>query len=262
MATPEQTSDAVRRIVEEVLRRIAADAAGTPRPAGGAAPARVAAADAAATAPAAAAAAALTERVITLEMLVRLPAGTRQLTVPARAVVTPSARDHAREVGLAIVTAAASATAAPAPATSRPLAIAHADCGGDATRRCATIARAVPGSQQLPPSGLADVVAALAAHAARDGGRGLLLTGRPAVAAVLANRHPGVRAIVARDSSSAARAASECSANLLVANPTDFTGGLERAAVDFATRDRAAIPPELAAAAPAATPCSCKTHSH
>jgi hypothetical protein len=260
MASTEQTSDAVRRIVEEVLRRIAAEAAGAARPASGAVPPRVAASAAAATAPAAATGAAFTERVITLDMLVRLPAGTRQVTVPPRAVVTPSARDHARDIGLSLVTATTSPAAGPASIGS--LAIAHADCGGDATRRCAAIARAVPASQQLPPSGLADVVAALAAHAARDGGRGVLLTGRPAVAAVLANRHPGVRAIVARDPGSAARAAAECTANLLVVNPADFTGGLERAVAGFATRDRATVPAELAAATPAATPCSCKTHSH
>ena len=259
MASTEQTSDAVRRIVEEVLRRIAAEAAGPARPVTAATPVRL---PEPAAGPVAASATALTERVITLDMLVRLPAGTRQVTVPPRAVVTPSARDHAREVGLALVTAAASAPAAPAPAPGRPLAIAHADCGGDATRRCAAIVRAVPAAQQLPPSGLADVVAALAAHAARDGGRGVLLTGRPAVAAVLANRHPGVRAIVARDPGSVARAATECSANLLVVNPADFAGGLERAAADFATRVRTAVPAELATAAPAATPCSCKTHSH
>jgi hypothetical protein len=252
MANTEQTSDAVRRIVEEVLRRIAAQAGPSPRPAAPAA--------AAASASAAGSTVVLGERVITLDMLVRLPAGTRQLTVAARAVVTPSARDHAREIGLAIVTAAAPAFATAAPA--RPLAIAHADCGGDATRRCAAIARAVPAAQQLPPSGLADVVAALAAHAARDGGRSVLLTGRPAVATILANRHPGVRAVAVRDAAGAARAAAECSANLLVVNPADFTGGMERAAADFATRDRTAIPPELATAAPAATPCSCNTHSH
>lgn len=255
MATTEQTSDAVRRIVEEVLRRIAAEATGPVRPAAAAtsapAPAATAAAGSTVT---------LSERVVTLDMLVRLPAGTRRVTLSPRAVVTPSARDHARDIGLEIVAAAGSAAATSA--ASRPFAIAHADCGGDASRRCAAIARAVPAAQQLPPSGLADVVAALAAHAARDGGRGVLLTGRPAVAAILANRHPGVRAIVGRDAAGVARTAAECSANLLVVNPADFVGGLERNAADFATRDRSAIPPELAAAAPAATPCSCTSHPH
>ena len=255
MATTEQTSDAVRRIVEEVLRRIAAEAT---------APARPAATATSTPAPAPAAAAAstvtLSERVITLDMLVRLPAGTRRVTLSPRAVVTPSARDHARDIGLDIVTTAGSVAAAPAAA--RPFAISHADCGGDAGRRCAAIARAVPAAQQLPPSGLADVVAALAAHAARDGGRGVLLTGRPAVAAILANRHPGVRAVVGRDAAGVARTTAECSANLLVVNPADFVGGLERTAADFATRDRPAIPPELAAAPPAAVPCGCTSHRH
>jgi len=101
MANTEQTSDAVRRIVEEVLRRIAAQAGPSPRPAAPAA----AAASLSAAGSAAGSTVVLGERVITLDMLVRLPAGTRQLTVAPRAVVTPSARDHAREIGLAIVTA-------------------------------------------------------------------------------------------------------------------------------------------------------------
>jgi hypothetical protein len=204
----------------------------------------------------------LAERIITLDSLARLPAGTRQVTVPPRAVITPSARDRAREMGLAIVSAPPAA-AAPSIAAVRPVAVAHAECGGDAARRCAAIARGVPAAQQLPASGLRDVVAALAAHAARDGGRGILLTGRPAVAAALANRQAGVRAVTGRDAASVARATAECAANLLIVDPRDFLGGLERACTDFATRDRGGIPPELAAGpAPAATPCSCKTHAH
>lgn len=257
MATTEHTSDTVRRVVEEVLRRIVTDAAAAQG---------TSSASAAAPAPAPAARSApagtvLDERVVTLDLLARLPAGTRQVTVPPRAVITPSARDHARASGLAIVFAAA--TAPQAARAARPFVIAHADCGGDVARRCAAIARAVPGAQQLPPSGLVDVLAAIAAHAARDGGKAVLLTGRPGLAAVLANRHPGVRAVTGRDASAIDRAAADCSANVLVLDPRDFAGGLERACTEFASRDRGPVPPELAAVpALATTPCSCKTHPH
>lgn len=253
------TPAAIRTIVEEVLRRIATES--RPLPAGSSAPSATAPTSAA---PASAALvqsppAAITARVVTLDVVSRLPAGVRQVTVPPGAVITPSARDRARELGLALVPAQVRATAAAA----RPFVIAHAETGGDAVRRCAAIARGVPGAQQLPASGLAQVVAEIAVHAARDGSRCVLLTGRPSVAAVLANRHPGVRAVAGRDAAALARAAGECAANLLVANPADFTGSLERTCIAFATHDHAAVPTELCGTVPPpATPCSCRSHPH
>jgi hypothetical protein len=117
----------------------------------------------------------------------------------------------------------------------------------------------VPGAQRLPSSGLADVIAALATHASRDAARGILLTGRPAVAAILANRSAYLRAVTGRDATHLAAAAAACAANLLVVDPAAFAGGLERLCADFATRPSGPLPPELAAA-PAG--CGCQAHPH
>ena len=242
--------ETIRRLVAEVIARITAPAAAP----------QAAAPPPASTygQPQAAGGVALTDKVVTLASLERLPAGTARIVVAAAAVITPSAREHARDSGIEIVRGGAAA-AAKQPA-SRPFVIAHADCGGDAAGRCAMIARNVPGAQQLPATGLADVVAAIATHASRDGARGLLLSGRPAAAVVLANRSPGLRAVTARDAAGLLAAATECSANLVIADPKVFSAvSLDRVCGEFSRRDLGPAPAELAAA-PA--PCACKTHAH
>jgi hypothetical protein len=249
--------DTVQRLVAEVIRRIQVEAKAAP------AVPPVAQASAIAAGPASsygapepkATAAALAARVITLNALERLPAGTRQVVVDAMAVITPSARDYAKEAGIAIVRGGATASAVAAP--PRPFLIAHAQCKADPATKAAAIARAVPGGQQLPPSGLADVIAAIATHASRDAARGVLLTSRPAVATILANRSASLRAVTGRDAASLSAAAIDCQANLLVIDPAAFTGSLERLCIDFAARPSAPLPSELTTAP---TGCGCKTH--
>lgn len=259
---------AIRRLVEEVLRRIGtlpADGRTAPQataPARGpqAAPPVPAALPAPTTSAAPSAPAATvtaTDAVVTAALIGSLPAGTRRLSIAPRGVVTPSARDAAAAAGITIVRS----LAAPAgQAAGRPFVVAHAACPGDATGRAAAIARAVPGAQQLPASGLADVVAAIALCASREGAHGILLTGKPAAAVVLANRSPGLRAVTGRDPRALAAAAAECAANLLVLDPAGFAAGaLERICTEFARAPAATVPAELAAV-PAG--CACRGHAH
>ena len=261
-STPVLDRDTVQRLVAEVIRRIHAEGQ-TAVPATPSHPAAHASTSTAAPASSygapepKAGAATLADRVITLHSLERLPAGTRQVVVDAKAVVTPSARDYAKEAGLAIVRGGATAPAAAAP--SRPFLIAHAQCKADPSTKAAAIARAVPAAQQLPPSGLADLVTAIATHASRDAARGILFTSRPAVAAILANRSASLRAVTGRDAASLSAAAADCQANLLVVDPAAFTGSLERLCADFANRLAAPLPSELATAP---TGCGCKSHAH
>ena len=232
--------DAVRKIVAEVLERIRS---GVPAAASAIAPARPAAPT-------------LPERVLTLALLERLPAGTRSVVLLPNAVITPSARDYARDAGIELLRGTA---AAAQPTASRPFFIARADCPADAAGRCAGIARALPHAQQLPATGLADVITAVAAHAARDAARGILLTTRPAAAVVLANRSPSLRAVTARDAAALTAAAAECGANLLIVNPKDFSAiSLDRVCVEFAKRD-GTVPAELVTAP---KPCACQGHAH
>ena len=238
--SPVVDPEAVRVLVAEVLRRI--HAASPPVTAAATEPSGVH----------------LPGRVISLAMVERIPADAGRVTIEARAVVTPSAREHARDKGLVLErTASRAGSGAGAPA-SRPFLVAHAECRGDATDRAAAIARAVPGAAQLPASGLADVVAALSLQASRDAARGVLLTGRPAVAVVLANRSASLRAVTARDPATLAAAAAECNANLLVVDPAVFpAAAIGRLAKDLAVRPAGETPAVLTAR-PAG--CGCKGH--
>lgn len=220
------------------------------------------------TAPASAAPApgfALPDKVVTAAILARVPAGTRLVSLRHDAVITPSARDLARETGLELVRPKKGTTVA---APARPFVVGTADWPGDAAARAATVVRSVPGATRIPATGLADVVAALALSVSRDGARGLLIAGRPHVAAALANRSPGVRAVTARDSAALLAAIGECAANVVVVHPRDFSStSLERVAVALVTA-ATAVPDELAPASGCgcggATPaaCACTSHAH
>jgi len=243
---PHLDAAAIQALVAEVIRRI-----GTlpPTPTPPAAPSH-------APAPSQPPAHMLADRVITLASIERLPAGVRTVAIAAGAVVTPSASDCLRDRGLTLIRAAATI----AGVAARPFVIGQAACSRDAATRTAAIARAVPGAQQLPASGLADVIAAMASHASKDAARGVLLTGTPAVAVVLANRSASLRAVTARDAGSLMAAATAAAANLLVVDPATFTGGsLERLCGEFHRSAAPPIPPELAVA-PAG--CGCNSHAH
>jgi hypothetical protein len=245
--------EAVRAIVAEVLRRIGpmvkSDMPATP-------PTASQASTPSATPAPAVGGVSLPGRVISLALLEKLPAGIGRVTVEATAVITPSAREYVRDKGLVIERLAAAGSGAAA--MSVPFFVAHAECGGDAAARAAAIARAAPAAAQLPATGLADVVTALALHASRDGARGILLTGKPAVACVLANRSASLRAVTAREPATLAAAAVECAANLLVVDPANFpAAALIRMATELATSPTTEVPAPLASR-PA--DCGCKGH--
>ncbi|MFM1902713.1 MAG: hypothetical protein RLZZ440_613 [Planctomycetota bacterium] len=261
MTPPLSTSldaDAIRGLVAEVVRRIQAGALP--------APTASAVAKAAATTPrvpvvppagviatAPSAGVTIPGRVVALAMLEKLPPGVSRILIEPAAVVTPSARDHARSRGLVIDRT--SATAGPA-APRLPFLVAHAECGPAAVSQAAAVVRAIPQAMQLPASGIADLVAAIALHASRDGARGLLLAGRPALAAAVANRSASLRAVTARDPAGLAAAAAECNANLLVVDPASFPGAaMVRLAGELAARP-AGETPALLATRPAG--CGCK----
>jgi len=264
------TPDQIAAIVREVLRRIRADLG--PQHAAAAAAAALPAAKAAAAPIAAAAGFQLAEKLVTAASLATIPAGTKTVMLRHDALITPSGRDAARAAGCTLLRNAKGAQSMPGAApASRPFFVAAAECPGDVAGWTASLVRVLPGAQQLPSTGLTDVVASLGLHLARDGGRGILLAGRPHVAVALANRSAGVRAVTARDTTTLLAAAQECAANLLVIAPRDFSASsLERIGVTLAGRDPGPAPAELAAPAaagcacsgPQPEACSCTTHHH
>ena len=240
------TSEMVAGLVREVLRRIHAEAAEAPVAGVGAA-----------SPPPLPTLCVIPSKVITLDTFKLVPQGTRRVGVRSDAVITPSARDHAREAGIELVRGDVQ------PPVHSTIVIGQADCLANAASRAASIARAIAGAQQLPASGLADVVAAIALHVGRDGAKGVLLTGRPAAAVVLANRFSSLRAVTARDAATLLAAAAQCAANVLIINPQEFaSGALERACIEFASRDTGVIPKELSGLSSSCTPASGSTESH
>lgn len=247
MATPTPTetrpdAETIRRLVAEVLARLGADTK----------PAR-AAATAHAAPSTTRAGVTLAGRVIAVGMLEKLPSGTSSVVVEAAAVITPSAREYARDKGIVIDRSGSQTRPA-----GVPFIIARAECAKDATAQAASLARRVPGGMQLPVTGLADVIADIALHASRDGSRGLLLTSKPATATILANRSASLRAVTARDAATLTSAVAETGANLLIVDPATFpAAALTRLAVDLATRP---APEILAALAARPAGCGCKGH--
>ena len=239
------TSEMVAGLVREVVRRIRAEAVAAP-----------VAGVAGVMPPPPPTLCVIPSKVITLDTFKLVPQGTRRVGVRSDAVITPSARDHAREAGIELVRGDVQ------PPVHSTIVIGQADCLANASSRAASIARAVAGTQQLPASGLADVVAAIALHVGRDGAKGVLLTGRPAAAVVLANRFSSLRAVTARDAATLLAAAAQCAANVLIIHPQEFaSGALERACVEFASRDTGVIPNELSGSTESHQPCNCNANS-
>ena len=243
-------AEAIRGLVAEVLRRIAETTGG--RSAATAVPVVV---SRPLPSPQPPATKTLTAGVVSLAVLEKLPPGTTRVIVPAAAVITPSARDHARERGLEITRTVPGVT----PEATRPFLVAQAD-SPTAAATAAVIARTIPGALRIPASGLSDVITALATHASRDGARGVLFTGRTGVAAVLANRSASLRAVTGRDAPAVAAAATETAANLLIVDPASLPAPvLGRLVAEFASRPEAVPPPELAQAPDG---CGCQGQGH
>jgi hypothetical protein len=252
ISTPQPPSpDMIAGIVAEVIRRIR-DEQPPPAAPAGRVPQTVAPTAAVTMPPS------LPDRVITLATLEKLPAGTRQIALSARAVITPSAREFAADRGLMLIR---SAPQAERTSSTRPFLVAVA-CGGDrqAAQSAAAVARAVPAAQSLPAVGLVDTLASIALQAGREAARGILLTAEPTVAVVAANRAVSLRAVTGHDTAAVQAAATAAAANLLILDPRRFSAGsLERIAVAFA-RQTAAVPELLRGTA--AKGCSCQHHPH
>ncbi len=239
---PPVSSNDIAHLVTEVLRRIHAETDGSKTQSAGLTPPETTA-----TVP---------DRVIAAETIIKLAPGTRVAYVKHKAVITPSARDLARDRGITLVPAKAN-TSQP---TESQLFIAQAECSTDVSSVAATIRRAVSTIQQLPSAGLATTLESFADHAGRDAARCILLTENAAVACVAANRFHAIRAIVGSDTTTVADSISRCAANLVILNPSQFSlASMAQIAKELTTR--MGNPPKILAAAHANTShgdCSCQ----
>ena len=251
---PAELQQLVARIAADVVRRLTAGAASHgSAPAPSAPPTPEAATTPAAETPAAAPM--LAEKVVVLATVAKLPRDLRELTVRHDAVLTPSAREWLADRRITVRRMAQAVTSAAAEASSPAFLVAASDLPGSSARQAAAVARAVPHGQQLPAAGMATLVDAFAEAASRSGSRGLLLSPRPAAAALIANRKRTIRAVVATSVREGLERAAECRATLVVVDPSRLgPGGLQRLAVEFAKQRHQPLPADLA---DASRPCSC-----
>ena len=182
---PPVSSSDIARLVTEVLRRIRAEADERQTENARNLPSAITT---------------VSDRVIAAETIVKLAPGTKVVHVERKAVITPSARDLARDRGIELVPTKPDTRQA----AGSHLFLAQAECTTDVSAAVSTIRRAVSTSQQLPSSGLATTLESLAEHAGRDAARCILLTENTAVACVAANRFPAVRAILGSDAATVA----------------------------------------------------------
>ena len=198
----------------------------------------------------------VSDRVIAAETIIKLAPGTKVAYFEQKAVITPSARDLARDRGIELIPAKPK----PAQKTEPRLFIAQAECTSDVSAIAATIRRAVSTSQQLPSAGLATTLESLAEHASRDAARCILLTESTAVACVAANRFPAIRAVLGSDPAALTDSIARCAANLVILDPRQFsTASLTQIAKRLTART--VQPPEIlvtARADKAHADCSCQ----
>ena len=198
----------------------------------------------------------VSDRVIAAETIIKLAPGTKVAYFEHKAVITPSARDLARDRGIELIPAKPT----PAEKTEPRLFIAQAECTTDVSAIAATIRRAVSTSQQLPSAGLATTLESLAENASRDAARCILLTESTAVACVAANRFPAIRAVLGSDPTALTDSIARCAANLVILDPRQFsTASLTQIAKHLTART--VQPPEILATAhadKAHADCSCQ----
>jgi hypothetical protein len=206
------TTEDIERIVREVMAQLGADSKTA-----GASPS-AAPSDAAPAVPLAAHNGDLfvDSRVVTLEAIAGRLGGAKQLTVPPGALVTPSVRDELRRKGVALVRGSAAGARSGLP---RVLLVV-----GPAPHDPAAAAQVVAQDGLDVQTETSDCIIAstdkLAAAVARGQSLGLLWTRHTAAGLCLANRHAGVRAVLAGSVSATAAAISAVGANVLVIDPS------------------------------------------
>ncbi|MGO9110139.1 MAG: hypothetical protein ACLP9L_12975 [Thermoguttaceae bacterium] len=156
-------------------------------------------------------------RVVTLESITGRLQGAKQLIVPPGALVTPSVRDELRRKGVALVRGGAAAS-------ERQELPGVLLVVGRSRHDPAAAVRMLTQEGIAVQTETSDCMLAstdkLAAAVAEGQSLGLLWTRHTAAGLCLANRHAGVRAVLAGSVSATAAAVSAVGANVLVVDPT------------------------------------------
>ncbi len=155
-------------------------------------------------------------RLVTLAELAGKLVGVQQLVVPAKAVITPAARDLLRQQQIDIGYSLPAKTVAK---SRLPLVLGAAETNYDASSLVQSIAGQGVPVERLAKTGLAQVVREMCEEASRGAKLGLMLTSETSAALCLANRRTGVRAVSATSVTATPRAVRSVGANVLVIDP-------------------------------------------
>jgi ribose 5-phosphate isomerase RpiB len=196
-------NDQIDRIVSEVLSRL------------GHAPADEAVAGQGSTTASAVGELQLTEQVVSVAALSGRLNGIQRIVVPARAVITPSARDLLREKNISLVRALK--TAASVAATS--IVLAHIGSKLESENLGKALAKRGLTVRPLAAHDLGPAVIEIAAAVSGGGAIGVLLVDNAAAAVCVANRNRGVRAAIASNRGDVNDAIRSVGANVLVVDP-------------------------------------------
>lgn len=159
---------------------------------------------------------AIDRKVVSLADVTGRLQGVKRVVAPRGAVFTPAARDEMRKHGVTV----ASAVTAPKTVAARKILIGVAESAYEPASLVAALTGEGIGVERLPKVGLTSVVDELSEQLLKNGERGLLITPHTAVAACMANRHHGVRAVVGSTSVATAAAVTAVGANLLIVDTT------------------------------------------
>ena len=157
----------------------------------------------------------ISRRVVALADLPERSATVRRVIVPLGTVVTPAAQDELQQRKIKLVVGEPDGAATKA--VSAILMVAAA--AYDPAALAGTLEREGFAIQPHRMDCLIRATDQLAADLAADSTMGLLVTAYPAAAVCLANRHPGVRAILGTQADTVAGDAQSVGANLLVVDP-------------------------------------------
>ena len=158
----------------------------------------------------------IADRVVTLAGIGERLASARRLVVPPRAVVTPAVRDELRRRNVTLVVEENSPTNT---STGRKVAMTVLGSKIDSKPVVDELARQGLVVDVQRVDCLVRATDDMARQLRNTGTTGIVLSNYGAIAMCLANRHQGVRAVLASDESRTATDAVSVGANLLVAEP-------------------------------------------
>lgn len=157
---------------------------------------------------------------VTMRDLVEGRGAIRRLVVASNAIVTPAVRDELRRRNVALVHAAVTEK----PNNTMPrLVLVAARTRHDAAALVRGLTQAGINVEQNTSDCLIAATDQLAGELVKSNTLGLLWTRHTALGLCLANRHPGVRAVLASDAAGTAAAIAAVGANLLVLDPKACT---------------------------------------